>query len=54
MHDGIGPGARRQGCEETVDLLEGLVEHTRFFGCEPYPMSDALARYSTAWRPVNV
>jgi hypothetical protein len=48
MHDALGPGARREGCEETVALLEKLVEHSRFLGCEPYPMSDASVRYSTA------
>ena len=26
MHDGIGPGARRDGCEETVELIEPLAE----------------------------
>lgn len=25
MHDGVGPGARRDGCEETVRLLSALV-----------------------------
>lgn len=38
MHDGIGPGARRSGCGETVALVEGLVEHIRFLGCEPGPL----------------
>jgi hypothetical protein len=40
--------ARREGCEETVTLLEKLVEHTRFLGCEPRPMSVCPARHSTA------
>ncbi len=38
MHDGIGPGARRSGCGETVALVEGLVECIRFLGCEPSPL----------------
>ena len=25
MHDALGPGASRKGCENTVELLEGLV-----------------------------
>ncbi len=39
MHDGIGPGARRSGCGETVALVSGLVEHIRFLGCEPGPLT---------------
>ncbi len=35
MHDGIGPGARRSGCGETVALVGGLVERIRSLGCEP-------------------
>lgn len=38
MHDGIGPGARRSGCGETVALVEGLVQRIRFLGCEPGPL----------------
>lgn len=29
MHDGLGPGARRQGCEETVKLTERLLAPAR-------------------------
>lgn len=35
LHDGLGPGARRAGCEETVALIEPLVERIRALGCEP-------------------
>jgi peptidoglycan/xylan/chitin deacetylase (PgdA/CDA1 family) len=35
MHDGIGPGASRSGCGETVALVGGLVECIRSLGCEP-------------------
>lgn len=38
MHDGIGPGALRGGCEETVALIEPMVEHIRELGCEPEAM----------------
>jgi peptidoglycan/xylan/chitin deacetylase (PgdA/CDA1 family) len=38
MHDGIGPGARRGGCEETVALVGGLVARLRSIGCEPAPL----------------
>lgn len=41
MHDGLGPGARRAGCEETVALLPELVETVRALGLEPLPMSAA-------------
>jgi peptidoglycan/xylan/chitin deacetylase (PgdA/CDA1 family) len=38
MHDGLGPGARRSGCEETVALIGALVERIRSLGCEPAPI----------------
>jgi peptidoglycan-N-acetylglucosamine deacetylase len=39
MHDGLGPGARRSGCEETVTLVEDLVTRLRSMGCEPVPLT---------------
>lgn len=39
MHDGLGPGARRTGCEETVALIEPFVERIRQLGCEPEPVT---------------
>jgi peptidoglycan/xylan/chitin deacetylase (PgdA/CDA1 family) len=38
MHDGLGPGARRTGCGETVALVEPLVARLRELGCEPTPL----------------
>ena len=38
MHDALGPGARRSGCEETVTLVGSLVAHLRSMGCEPIPL----------------
>lgn len=35
MHDGLGPGATRPGCEETVRLVGPLVSRIRGIGCEP-------------------
>lgn len=35
MHDGLGPGARRAGCAETVRLIEPLAAAIRRAGCEP-------------------
>ena len=35
MHDGIGTGALRTGCEETVALVEPLVARLRSMGYEP-------------------
>jgi peptidoglycan/xylan/chitin deacetylase (PgdA/CDA1 family) len=39
MHDGLGPGARRDGCEETVALIGNLVRRIRSLGYEPAPMN---------------
>jgi peptidoglycan/xylan/chitin deacetylase (PgdA/CDA1 family) len=47
MHDGLGPGARRTGCEETVALIAKIVEHVRSLGCEPYPINASHARLVT-------
>jgi peptidoglycan/xylan/chitin deacetylase (PgdA/CDA1 family) len=42
MHDGLGPGARRTGCRETVALVEPLVAHLREIGCEPTTLGVAV------------
>jgi peptidoglycan/xylan/chitin deacetylase (PgdA/CDA1 family) len=34
-HDGLGPGATRSGCEETVALIDPLVALARSHGMEP-------------------
>ena len=39
MHDALGPGALRTGCEETVALVEPLVVRLRSIGCEPAPLT---------------
>lgn len=41
MHDGLGPGARRKNCAETVALIEPLVQRIRALGCEPVSMKPA-------------
>ena len=38
MHDGLGPGATRSGCAETVYLIRALTERARFLGYEPTPL----------------
>lgn len=43
LHDGLGPGALRPGCEETVGLIGPLVKAVRAAGCEPAPMTPADA-----------
>lgn len=43
MHDGLGPGARRAGCGETVALTRRLVGRIRSLGCKPAPMVPAAA-----------
>ncbi|HSK99385.1 MAG TPA: polysaccharide deacetylase family protein [Rubrobacteraceae bacterium] len=48
MHDGLGPGARRSGCEETVSLIERVIKRARSLGCEPCSMGDPYARLSNA------
>ena len=39
MHDGLGPGARRAGCAETVRLTVALLEAARGAGLRPAPLS---------------
>ena len=41
MHDGVGPGAIRGGCAETVALVAPLVALARVRGLDPTPL-DAL------------
>jgi peptidoglycan/xylan/chitin deacetylase (PgdA/CDA1 family) len=38
MHDGIGPGATRDDCAQTVALVEPLVSLARSRGLEPAPL----------------
>lgn len=38
LHDGLGPGARRSGCEESVDLIEPLIRRANELGYTPAPM----------------
>ncbi len=38
MHDGLGPGSLRNGCQETVALVEPLVALLRSIGSEPAGM----------------
>jgi GNAT superfamily N-acetyltransferase len=43
MHDGIGPGALRDGCGETVALVEPLAELVRSRGWEPGALGEGAA-----------
>jgi peptidoglycan-N-acetylglucosamine deacetylase len=43
MHDGVGPGSKRGGCQETVDLVGPLVSVVRSRGLEPATL-DKLRR----------
>jgi peptidoglycan/xylan/chitin deacetylase (PgdA/CDA1 family) len=38
LHDGVGPGARRDGCAETVALIGPLVERLRAGGVDVSPL----------------
>jgi peptidoglycan-N-acetylglucosamine deacetylase len=40
MHDGIGPGARREGCEETLVLSGALLAEARQLDLAPVPVSE--------------
>lgn len=40
MHDGLGPGTRREGCAETVALVGPLVSLARSRGLEPALLDD--------------
>lgn len=40
-HDGLGPGALRPGCEETVTLVAPLVRAIRGAGLEPGPLLES-------------
>jgi peptidoglycan/xylan/chitin deacetylase (PgdA/CDA1 family) len=39
-HDGLGPGARRSGCEQTVQLIPRLTETMRARRLLPLPLSE--------------
>jgi peptidoglycan/xylan/chitin deacetylase (PgdA/CDA1 family) len=39
MHDGLGPGARRDGCAPTVWLTEGLLDRAERLGLTAAPVS---------------
>jgi peptidoglycan/xylan/chitin deacetylase (PgdA/CDA1 family) len=45
-HDGVGPGAQREGCAETVALVVPLVAAARAGGLEPVTL-DELAKVPT-------
>ena len=51
MHDGVGPGALRSGCSETVNLVGPLVEHIRSLGYEPGPLNTT---YTAGTIPTDV
>jgi peptidoglycan-N-acetylglucosamine deacetylase len=42
MHDGIGPGARRTGCRDTVELIPRLAETIERRGLRSLPMSEHM------------
>ncbi len=43
LHDALGPGATRSGCENTVALLEGLGGAIRELGLQAAPLGEAAA-----------
>jgi peptidoglycan/xylan/chitin deacetylase (PgdA/CDA1 family) len=48
MHDGLGPGAQREGCLQTVELIAPLSALARDRGLELAPLSKASSLSSTA------
>ena len=44
MHDGLGPGARRQDCLQTMRLLAPLCAHIRALGLDAAPPMAAPER----------
>jgi peptidoglycan/xylan/chitin deacetylase (PgdA/CDA1 family) len=44
MHDGIGPGARRQDCDETVRLTEALLESASAAGLRAATVTELGAK----------
>lgn len=46
MHDGLGPGARRDGCAETVRLTRGLLNMASATGLRPVRLSAAAVEAS--------
>jgi peptidoglycan/xylan/chitin deacetylase (PgdA/CDA1 family) len=54
MHDAVGPGSLRIGCEETVALVEPLVGRLHSVGCEPIPLALSLERPVSSSPPVEV
>jgi peptidoglycan/xylan/chitin deacetylase (PgdA/CDA1 family) len=42
MHDGLGPGALREGCANTVELIDGLALAARKESLEIMPLGEAL------------
>jgi peptidoglycan-N-acetylglucosamine deacetylase len=43
MHDGLGPGARRDGCAETGRLTQALLAAAAAAGLRPAPLSEPAA-----------
>ncbi len=52
MHDGLGPGAMRRGCENTVELLAPLVAAARARGLTPAAAGPARSDRSVLSVPV--
>jgi peptidoglycan/xylan/chitin deacetylase (PgdA/CDA1 family) len=44
MHDGIGPGALRGGCPETVMLTRALLTGARARGFQPVPVAELASK----------
>ena len=44
MHDGLGPGASRDGCGETVELISPLVFLARSRSLSPVPVAEMAVR----------
>lgn len=53
LHDGLGPGALRSECEDTVALLEPLSRQIRALGCDPAALGEGPAFWWANGRPAG-
>lgn len=54
MHDGLGPGSKRSGCQNTVELIDPLVRRIRALDCEPALLADDDIRPSSNRRKATI
>jgi len=53
MHDGLGPGARRSGCHETLELVPRLLDTVRRRGLRATPLASGDGSERSVQRPLR-